>query len=294
MAGCAPGNGGLEVGRGDEGADFGVQVKAELDLYLSGAWASANRVMIAWRVRRCTASSKVFLARSVTWPPQRSRVTGPVTLAVSCTLRRIVPPSFRPNSPIVSSVFCLLVAANCSREYGVRRFHHFHHRHLVTGTLTPCRPNVKDRTAGRRRQLRPSPGRLPVMPLLQPISLTPALKFPRRARTSGTHLSGDRESSRRPATHTTPSGRPPRTGSPPAQRPLAKTIKKKEPSRRPREQRPPLHEPGPAVDMTGRITRRQVVHGLINHTESGLTSSEIPAQSHCASSGTAQVIATTK
>ena len=31
-----------------------------------------------------------------------------------------------------------------------------------------------------------------------------------------------------------------------------------------REQRPPLHEPGQAVDMTGRITRRQVVHGLIN------------------------------
>ncbi len=31
-----------------------------------------------------------------------------------------------------------------------------------------------------------------------------------------------------------------------------------------REQRPPLLEPGQAVDMTGRITRRQVVHGLIN------------------------------
>ena len=31
-----------------------------------------------------------------------------------------------------------------------------------------------------------------------------------------------------------------------------------------REQRPPLHHPGQAVDMTGRITRRQVVHGLIN------------------------------
>ena len=30
------------------------------------------------------------------------------------------------------------------------------------------------------------------------------------------------------------------------------------------EQRPPLHEPGQAIDMTGRITRRQVVHGLIN------------------------------
>jgi putative transposase len=31
-----------------------------------------------------------------------------------------------------------------------------------------------------------------------------------------------------------------------------------------REQRPPLREPGQAVDMTGRITRRQVVHGLID------------------------------
>jgi len=31
-----------------------------------------------------------------------------------------------------------------------------------------------------------------------------------------------------------------------------------------REQRPPLHEPGQVVDMTGRITRGQVVHGLIN------------------------------
>ncbi|MGO9216508.1 MAG: integrase core domain-containing protein [Streptosporangiaceae bacterium] len=31
-----------------------------------------------------------------------------------------------------------------------------------------------------------------------------------------------------------------------------------------REQRPPLHEPGQATDMTGRITRMQVVHGLIN------------------------------
>ena len=55
--------------------------------------------MIAWAgVRRCAASSKVWLARSVTWPPQRSRVPGPVALAVSCTSRRVVPPSFRPNS----------------------------------------------------------------------------------------------------------------------------------------------------------------------------------------------------
>ena len=31
-----------------------------------------------------------------------------------------------------------------------------------------------------------------------------------------------------------------------------------------REQRSPLHEPGEAVDVTARIKRRQVVHGLIN------------------------------
>ena len=31
-----------------------------------------------------------------------------------------------------------------------------------------------------------------------------------------------------------------------------------------REQRPPLHEPGQPVDITSRISRRQVVHGLIN------------------------------
>ena len=31
-----------------------------------------------------------------------------------------------------------------------------------------------------------------------------------------------------------------------------------------REQRPPLHEPGQAVDVTARIRRRQVVHGLIS------------------------------
>ena len=31
-----------------------------------------------------------------------------------------------------------------------------------------------------------------------------------------------------------------------------------------REQRPPLHEPGQAVDVTARIRRRQVVRGLIN------------------------------
>jgi transposase InsO family protein len=31
-----------------------------------------------------------------------------------------------------------------------------------------------------------------------------------------------------------------------------------------REQRPPLYEPGQQVDVTGRIKRRQVVHGLIS------------------------------
>ncbi len=31
-----------------------------------------------------------------------------------------------------------------------------------------------------------------------------------------------------------------------------------------RQQRPPLHEPGQAVDVTARIKRRQVVRGLIN------------------------------
>ena len=31
-----------------------------------------------------------------------------------------------------------------------------------------------------------------------------------------------------------------------------------------REQRPPLDEPGQPIDMTARIVRRQVVHGLIS------------------------------
>ena len=31
-----------------------------------------------------------------------------------------------------------------------------------------------------------------------------------------------------------------------------------------REQRPPLHEPGQTIDVTARIKRRQVVHGLIS------------------------------
>ena len=36
--GAPRGHGGFEVGGSDEGADFGVQVKAELDLNLIGAW----------------------------------------------------------------------------------------------------------------------------------------------------------------------------------------------------------------------------------------------------------------
>jgi len=31
-----------------------------------------------------------------------------------------------------------------------------------------------------------------------------------------------------------------------------------------REQRPPLHEPGQTIDVTGRIERKQVLHGLIS------------------------------
>ena len=31
-----------------------------------------------------------------------------------------------------------------------------------------------------------------------------------------------------------------------------------------REQRPPLHEPGQAIDVTARINRRQAVQGLIS------------------------------
>jgi len=31
-----------------------------------------------------------------------------------------------------------------------------------------------------------------------------------------------------------------------------------------REQRPPLHEPGQTIDMTARIMRTPVVHGLIS------------------------------
>jgi putative transposase len=31
-----------------------------------------------------------------------------------------------------------------------------------------------------------------------------------------------------------------------------------------REQRPPLHKPGQAIDVTARIKRRQAVHGLIS------------------------------
>ena len=37
-----------------------------------------------------------------------------------------------------------------------------------------------------------------------------------------------------------------------------------------REQRPPLHQPSQPIDMTARIVRRQVVHGLINEYRSGV------------------------
>jgi hypothetical protein len=56
-----------------------------------------------------------------------------------------------------------------------------------------------------------------------------------------------------------------------------------------REQRPPLHEPGQPVDMTSRIRHTHVVHGLISeYRRAALQAPETPAQSHCASSGTAQ------
>jgi hypothetical protein len=56
-----------------------------------------------------------------------------------------------------------------------------------------------------------------------------------------------------------------------------------------REQRPPLHEPGQAVDMTARITHRQVVHGLISeYRRAAWQEQKTPAQRNCASSGTVQ------
>ena len=50
-----------------------------------------------------------------------------------------------------------------------------------------------------------------------------------------------------------------------------------------REQRPPSHEPGQRIDMTARIRRRQVVHGLINETaERAYDRRKTPAQPSCA------------
>ena len=56
-----------------------------------------------------------------------------------------------------------------------------------------------------------------------------------------------------------------------------------------REQRPPLHEPGPVVDVTTRIRHAPVVHGLISeYRKAALQAPETPAQSQRTSFGTAQ------
>jgi hypothetical protein len=56
-----------------------------------------------------------------------------------------------------------------------------------------------------------------------------------------------------------------------------------------REQRPPLHEPGPVVDVTTRISHTRVVHGLISeYRKAALRAPETPAQSQRTSFGTAQ------
>jgi putative transposase len=58
-----------------------------------------------------------------------------------------------------------------------------------------------------------------------------------------------------------------------------------------REQRPPLHEPGHAVDVTARIRHTRVVHGLISeYRKAALRAPETPAQSQHKSFGTAQAI----
>ncbi len=47
-----------------------------------------------------------------------------------------------------------------------------------------------------------------------------------------------------------------------------------------REQRPPLHEPGPVVDVPTRIRHTRVVHGLISeYRKAALRTPETPAQS---------------
>jgi transposase InsO family protein len=56
-----------------------------------------------------------------------------------------------------------------------------------------------------------------------------------------------------------------------------------------REQRPPLHEPGQPIDVTARIARTHVVHGLISeYRRAALRTQKTPAQRQCASFGTAQ------
>ena len=55
------------------------------------------------------------------------------------------------------------------------------------------------------------------------------------------------------------------------------------------EQRPPLHEPGPVVDVTTRIRHTRVVHGLISeYRKAALRAPETPNQSQRTSFGTAQ------
>jgi putative transposase len=55
-----------------------------------------------------------------------------------------------------------------------------------------------------------------------------------------------------------------------------------------REQRPPLHEPGPVVDVTTRIRDTRVVCGLISeYRKAALRAPETPAQSQRTSFGTA-------
>jgi transposase InsO family protein len=60
-----------------------------------------------------------------------------------------------------------------------------------------------------------------------------------------------------------------------------------------RAQRPPLNDPGQAIDVTARIKRRQAVQGLISeYRRAAQRSQKTPAQSQCASFGTAQGAAT--
>jgi len=56
----------------------------------------------------------------------------------------------------------------------------------------------------------------------------------------------------------------PRRTTPPADPGRVRAALQRASAHQSREQRPPLHEPGQRIDMTARIRRRQVVHGLIN------------------------------